>query len=226
MHGGFVERTFGRTERAHDRLGAHLLPNLPGVPRTAQHSVEHALSVKGVPTILLVAAAFVIAHNILYPYIAVYLADIGLAAQTGWILYVFGALAVLGIFVVGTYIDRHLRKLIVISAVLFAAAELALALLSGAPAVVYLATAAWGLAFGRSATLFTTAIVNASGPAGDVAHSVLISVFSGSIAAGGLISGLLLGGYGPNALVNVCIIFVATAASVTIAAKRYAFPLD
>lgn len=202
------------------------LPNLPGIPRTARHRVNHVLSLKGVPTILFVVAAFVIAHNILYTYIAAYLADIGLASQTGWILFVFGALAVLSIFVVGTYIDRHLRKLIVISAVLFAVAALALALLSRSPAVVYVAAAAWGLAFGSSATLFTTAIVNASGPAGDVAQSVFISVFSGSIAAGGLIGGLLLDGFGLNALVNVCFVLAAAAAIVAIAAKRHAFPRD
>ncbi|MFZ4896463.1 MFS transporter [Plantibacter sp. Mn2098] len=200
------------------------LPNLPGIPRTDRHTVRHVLSLKGVPTILFVVAAFVIAHNILYTYIAAYLSDIGLAAQTGWILFVFGALAVLSIFVVGTHIDRRLRTLIVVSTVLFAAAVLALALLSDSPVVVFLAAAAWGLAFGSSATLFTTAIVNASGPAGDVSQSVFISVFSGSIAGGGLIGGLLLGAYGTNILVDVCLVLAAAAAIVTIVAKRHAFP--
>lgn len=200
------------------------LPNLPGIPRADRHTIKHVLSLKGVSTILFVVAAFAIAHNILYTYIAAFLSDIGLAAQTGWILFAFGALAVLSIFVVGTYIDRHLRKLIVISAVVFAVAVLALAILSGSLVAVYLAAAGWGLAFGSSATLFTTAIVNASGPAGDVAQSVFISVFSGSIAAGGLVGGLLLGGFGLGALVNVCFILAAAAAIVAIVAKRYAFP--
>lgn len=202
------------------------LPNLPGIPRADRHTIKHVLSLKGVSTILFVVAAFAIAHNILYTYIAAFLSDIGLAAQTGWILFAFGALAVLSIFVVGTYIDRHLRKLIVISAVVFAVAVLALAILSGSLVAVYLAAAGWGLAFGSSATLFTTAIVNASGPAGDVAQSVFISVFSGSIAAGGLVGGLLLGGFGLGALVNVCFILAAAAAIVAIVAKRYAFPRD
>lgn len=200
------------------------LPNLPGIPRADRHTIKHVLSLKGVSTILFVVAAFAIAHNILYTYIAAFLSDIGLAAQTGWILFAFGALAVLSIFVVGTYIDRHLRKLIVISAVVFAVAVLALVILSGSLVAVYLAAAGWGLAFGSSATLFTTAIVNASGPAGDVAQSVFISVFSGSIAAGGLVGGLLLGGFGLGALVNVCFILAAAAAIVAIVAKRYAFP--
>lgn len=202
------------------------LPNLPGIPRADRHTIKHVLSLKGVSTILFVVAAFAIAHNILYTYIAAFLSDIGLAAQTGWILFAFGALAVLSIFVVGTYIDRHLRKLIVISAVVFAVAVLALVILSGSLVAVYLAAAGWGLAFGSSATLFTTAIVNASGPAGDVAQSVFISVFSGSIAAGGLVGGLLLGGFGLGALVNVCFILAAAAAIVAIVAKRYAFPRD
>ncbi len=67
---------------------------------------------------------------------------------------------------------------------------LALALLFGSTIAVYVVVAAWALASGSSTTLFTTAVVNKAGDAGDVVQSVMISIVSGSIAAGGLIGGL------------------------------------
>jgi predicted MFS family arabinose efflux permease len=200
------------------------VPNLSGIPRGERHGIRHVLSLPGVPTVLVVVACFVVAHNILYTYIAQFLADAGLASQAGWILFVFGVLAVISIFVVGALIDRRLRTLIVLSTFLFAAATLALALFSGIPFVVYLAAGAWGLAFGSSATLFTTAVVSIAGEAGDVAQSVMISIFSGSVAAGGLIGGVLLDAFGSRSLVGVCFVLVAIAAVVAIAAKRHAFP--
>ena len=198
------------------------VPNLGGIPRGERHGIRHVLALRGVPTVLVVVACFVVAHNVLYTYIATFLADAGLAPQTGWILFVFGVLAVISIFVVGALIDRHLRTLIVLSTLLFAAATLALALLSGLPFVVYLAAGAWGLAFGSSATLFTTAVVSIAGEAGDVAQSVMISIFSGSVAAGGLLGGVLLDAFGSRSLVDVCVVLVAVAAVVAVAVRRRA----
>jgi predicted MFS family arabinose efflux permease len=199
------------------------LPNLPGIPRGERHSIGHVLRLKGVRVILLIEALFIVSHNILYTYVAQYLSDIGLAAQTGWILFAFGALAVVSIFIVGILIDRHLRAIVVASTVTFALATLALAVLSGIPAVVYVAAAAWGLAFGSSATLFTTAVVRKAGDAGDVAQSVMISVFSGSIAVGGLAGGLLLDLAGTALLVDVCFVLVFISAVIVILARRHAF---
>ncbi len=200
------------------------LPNLTGIPRGDRHGMAEVLRMPGIATILVVVTCFVVAHNILYTYVAKLLADDGLSDQTGAILFTFGVLAVVSIFVVGTFIDKHLRALIVTSTVLFALAVIALALVSGVPWVVYLAAAAWGLAFGSSATLFTTAIVVAAGDAGDVAQSAMISVFSGSIAAGGLIGGVLLSWFGTPFLVDVSFVLVAVSAIVASLARRHAFP--
>ena len=202
------------------------LPNLAGIPRGNRHTIGYVLRLRGVPTILVVVGCFIVAHNVLYTYVAQFLGDIGLGAQTGWILFAFGALAVASIFIVGLLIDRHLRLIIVWSTVVFALAALAFALLSGSVAAVYVASAAWGLAFGSSATLFTTAVVRVAGDAGDVAQSVMISVFSGSIAVGGLLGGVLLGSFGSRSLVDVCFVLVAAAAVITYVARRDAFPCD
>ena len=200
------------------------LPNLPGIPVGERHGVRHVLGLRGVKTVLFVEGCFVIAHNILYTYIAKYLADIGLGAHTSTILFAFGIMAIVSILFVGAVIDRHLRALVVGASVIFAIAALVLALLSGVTVLVYVASAAWGLAFGSSATLFTTAVVVIAKDAGEVAQTLMISVFSGSIAAGGLIGGLLLSGFGSHVLVDVCFVLVAAAALTSYFAKRHAFP--
>ncbi|WGL52462.1 MFS transporter [Nocardioides sp. BP30] len=202
------------------------LPNLPGLARTERHTALEVLNLPGIKTILLVVGCFVVAHNILYTYIADFLDDAGLGDQTGWILFVFGAMAIASILLVGAQIDRHLRKLVVGSAFVFAFAVLVLATLSGVAVLVYLAAAAWGLAFGSSATLFTTAVVARSGPAAEVANTLMISIFSGSIAAGGLIGGVLVDAFGSHTLAWVCLALVAVSAVVSYTAKRTAFPLD
>ncbi|TFV31453.1 MFS transporter [Streptomyces sp. T1317-0309] len=88
---------------------------------------------------------------------------------------------------VGTHIDRHLRRLVVGSTVLFAFCVLVLALFSGVPLLVYIAVAAWGFAFGSSPSLFIGGAIDATGAAADVAQSITITVFSASIALGGFI---------------------------------------
>jgi predicted MFS family arabinose efflux permease len=200
------------------------LPNPPGQPRGQRHGVGYVLALKGVKTVLIVEACFAIAHNILYTYVAQFLHDIHLGDQTGQILFTFGVMAVISILVVGVAIDRHLRALVVGASVIFTVATAVLAALSGVTVLVYVAAAAWGLAFGSSATLFTTAVVVIAKEAGDVAQTLMITVFSASIAAGGLIGGLLLAGFGSRTLVDVCLVLAAGAAVTSYLAKNHAFP--
>src|SRR5262249_18710511 len=103
------------------------LPNLPGLPVDKRHKVSQGLAIPGLRTILFALAAYMVAHNILYTYITDFLTHAGMSGQAGWVLFVLGVTSVLSVLVVGTHIDRHLRKLIVGSTVLFAAGVLVLA---------------------------------------------------------------------------------------------------
>jgi predicted MFS family arabinose efflux permease len=104
------------------------------------------------------------------------------------------------VLIVGAHIDRHLRTLIVASTGLFAISVLVLAASSGVPVLVYVAAAAWGLAFGSSPSLFIGSAINATGPAAHVAQSITITFFSASVALGGLIGGLLVAGLGTGSI--------------------------
>ena len=95
------------------------------------------------------------------------------------------------------------------------------------PAVLLLAVALWGAAFGGAPTLLQTALIDASGPANaDVATSMQTAVYNIGIAAGSLAGGLILQGAGAGALPWAASLLSAAALVTVAAARRRAFPAD
>lgn len=166
-------------QRAQQRLGLHQVLRLPGVR-----------------PVLWVTFTYVLAHNILYTYIAPFLVPAGLSADIDRVLLVFGLAALMGIWIVGLLIDRLLQVLLVISCTLFATAALALGLWIASTEVVYLSVAIWGLAFGGLPALLQTALAKSAGDSADAAQSMLVTVWNLGIAGGGLLGGILLQGWG------------------------------
>lgn len=167
------------------------VPDFPGQAAGQRLSIGKVFRLPGVRSVLFVTLAFVLAHNILYTYIAPFLAPAGLAERIDVVLLVFGVAALAGIWIVGVLIDRWLRELVLLSIVMFGLAALALGLSSSVPAI-YLAVGVWGLAYGGVATLFQTASAKTAGEAADVAQSMIVTVWNIAIAGGGLVGGLLL----------------------------------
>ena len=200
------------------------LPNLPGLPLDQRHKFSQVLVMPGVRVILLTLAGFMVAHYMMYTYITDFLNLAGMGGQTGWVLFVFGVASVLSVFVVGMFIDRHLRKLVVASTVLLAASALVMAVLTGLPVVIYVAAATWGLVYGSSATLFMAAIINASGPAAHVGQSMVTLVFSISIGLGGLVGGVVVDALGTKSIMWTALALLAAAAVLAIGGKKHAFP--
>lgn len=200
------------------------VPNLPGGPVDQRVRISQALAVPGLRTILFALAAYMIAHNILYTYITDFLEHVHMEGQAGWVLFTLGVTSVLSVLVVGTHIDHHLRKLAVASTLLFGISVLIMAVLSGTPALIYVAAAAWGFAFGSSPSLFIGAAINASGPAADVAQSITITVFSSSIALGGLIGGFLINGLGAASITWVSLALLIVSGAAVIGGRKHAFP--
>jgi predicted MFS family arabinose efflux permease len=200
------------------------LPNLPGQDVRERIKVSKVLVIPGLGTILFALAAYMIAHNILYTYVTDYLNSVGMGGQTGWVLFAFGVTSILSVLVVGRHIDHHLRRLTVGSTLVFAISALILAVVSGVPALVYIAAAAWGFAFGSSPSLFIGAAINATEEAADVAQSIVITVFSSSIAAGGLIGGLLIADLGTASIAWASLVLLIASAATVIVGRRHAFP--
>lgn len=201
------------------------LPDFAGQAASKRLSLGHVFTFPGVRPVLLVVLAFVLAHNILYTYIAPFLAAADMVKRTDLVLLLFGITSLLGIWVIGVLIDHHLRALTLGSTLLFGLSALALGLMGDAPAVVYAAVAAWGLAFGGVATLFQTAIAKAAGNAADVAQSMLVTAWNIAIAGGGLIGGALLDYLGVAAFPPVLLALLAATLAVVWTARCHGFPV-
>ncbi|NNA67972.1 MFS transporter [Pseudomonas gessardii] len=172
------------------------VPDFAGQRAQQRLGLRQVLHLPGVRPVLWVTFTYVLAHNILYTYIAPFLVPAGLGADIDQVLLVFGLAALMGIWVVGLLIDRLLQVLLVLSCALFAAAALALGLWVAATEVVYLSVAVWGLAFGGLPALLQTALAKAAGDSADAAQSMLVTVWNLGIAGGGLLGGVLLQGWG------------------------------
>jgi predicted MFS family arabinose efflux permease len=71
------------------------VPDFPGQQATTRLSLKAVLQLPGVPAVLIATLGFVLAHNLLYTYIAPLLAPSGLDARIGMVLLLFGAAATL-----------------------------------------------------------------------------------------------------------------------------------
>lgn len=200
------------------------VPDFPGQEAARRRSVRLVFLLPGVRPVLGVMLAFVLAHNILYTYIAPFLVHAGLGARVDLVLLVFGTASLAGIWVTGVLIDRWLRELVLASTAAFGLTALLLGSATGSAAAVYLGVAIWGLAYGGAGTLFQTASAQAAGESADVAQSMVVTVWNIAIAGGGLIGGLLLQAGGAGALPWSLLVLLAPALWLTWRACAHGFP--
>ena len=195
--------------------------NLAAEPPSTHVSFAFLLRAPGVRTILWVIAGFITAHNLLYTYIEPLASHAG-AGQIEWVLLVFGVAALLSIWVTGQFVDPHHRGLMLISSCLLGASAAVLGIAFVSPAIFYLGTAAWGLGFGGSATLFVTAGIRAA--ASDGVTALVVTVFNLSIAVAGLLGGLLLTEFGVLSIPWVSTAIMIPTIIAVVAGRRHAFP--
>ncbi|WP_374705304.1 MFS transporter [Paenibacillus radicis (ex Gao et al. 2016)] len=200
------------------------MPDFAGQLAEKRLSLHKVFLIKGVRPVLAVVLVWVLAHNILYTYIAPYLAEVGLARRVDFILLIFGVTSIAGIWIVGMYIDRKQRSLVLISLAGFALASILLGVGSNQPILIYLAVAVWGLTFGGAGTLLQTAIAEAAGESADVAQSMLVTSWNLAIGAGGLAGALLLGVMDVRSFPWVLLILILVSLLITRQSKKYGFP--
>ncbi len=201
------------------------VPDFAGQAADQRLSLRQVFTLPGIRPVLFVVLAFVLAHNILYTYIAPFLARAGMVEHTDRVLLVFGVTSVLGIWIIGVLIDRHLRALTLASTGLFGLAALALGMAGAEAITVYAAVGGWGLAFGGAATLFQTALARTAGNAADVAQSMLVTAWNAAIAGGGIVGGVLLDRLGVEAFSPALLVLLLATLLVAWSARRHGFPL-
>lgn len=199
------------------------VPDFPGTTHRQAAPLQHVWRTPGVRAVLMVVLTWMLAHNLLYTYIAPMIAPSGLGTHVDAILLVFGGASLVSIGLVGRIVDRHLRRATLVSLVGFAAAIALLGFGRATPAVVYLAVALWGLAFGGAATLLQTALADAAADGADVALSMNVVIWNSAIAGGGLLGGVLLDRFGASAFAIAADILVLGALLIVGRSRRHGF---
>lgn len=168
------------------------VPDFNGESSARRTSLLRVLQIPGLKPVLTATFGFVLAHNILYTYIAPILRRADLIARVDAVLLLFGVAALAGIWIVGVGIDRQLKILALTSTGLFLFAGLVLAAFGQTTGMVLPAIAVWGLAFGGAASLFQTASARVAGRDTDLAQSMIVTVWNLAIASGGLLGGAII----------------------------------
>ncbi len=196
------------------------VPNYPGQSATQKMPLGAVLRLPGVGAVLGVVLTWMLAHNILYTYIAPFIASAGLAHRVDVVLLIFGIAALGGIFITGKIIDTHLRKAVLLSLSIFAAVSVIFGLSTPTPAVIYAGIAVWGLTFGGAATLLQTALADAAGEYADVALSMNVVTWNSAIALGGLTGGMLLEHVGSQSFPWAILLLLLVALGIALRAKQ------
>ncbi|GAA0360731.1 MFS transporter [Streptomyces blastmyceticus] len=201
-----------------------VVPDHPGQRQDGGTPMLRALRVPGVTPVLFVTLVFVLAHTILYTFIATYLDRIGMGGSTDLVLLVFGGASLLSIWIVGAQINRRLRALTIAGTLLIAVAAAVLAVLSTSPVMVYVAVTLWGLGWGGAPTILQTAAGDAGGEQADAAQAMLVTLWNVAMAGGGVLGGVLLGLVGAAAFPWSVLVLLAPVLIVVLAARKHGFP--
>jgi predicted MFS family arabinose efflux permease len=146
------------------------VPDYPGQSGSKRLPLRQMFTTPGVRPVLGVVVTWMLAHNILYTYVAPFVAPAGLGGKVDVVLLVFGVAALAGIWITGRVVDLHLRAAILASLGAFALTALVLGLWADSAAVMYTCVGVWGLSFGGAATLLQTALADAAADGWPVAR--------------------------------------------------------
>ncbi|MGC0053918.1 MFS transporter [Brucella pituitosa] len=200
------------------------VPDYPGIKRSGRIPLTKVLRTPGVLSVLAVVIMWMLAHNILYTYIAPFVAPAGLSNRVDLVLLVFGITALAGIGVTGKLVDRALRKTVLASLLVFTMIALAFALLSASPTLEFTGVAIWGLTFGGAATLLQTALADTAGDGADVALSMNVVAWNSAVAGGGIVGGILLNTYGVSSFSWAVVLLLVMGLILAWRARSRGFP--
>ncbi|MEE4819287.1 MFS transporter [Pseudomonas alliivorans] len=199
------------------------VPDYPGQASSERMALRQVFFTPGVRSVLGVVFTWMLAHNILYTYIAPFIAGSGLANDVDVVLLVFGVAALVGIWGTGRLVDRYLRATVLASLATFAAVSVFFGLFPGSALAIYIGVFIWGLTFGGAATLLQTALADSAAEGADVALSMNVVVWNSAIAGGGILGGVLLGQWGAGSFPWVLLVLLLGGLVITSRARAHGF---
>ena len=199
------------------------VPDYPPQPAHQRLPLRNVLTTPGVRPVLAVVISWMLAHNILYTYIAPFIAPAGMADRVDLVLLVFGIAALAGIWLTAKLVEPLLRTTVLLSLATFAVVCVALGFGGGMPQVIYVGVAVWGLTFGGAATLLQTALADAAGDGADVALSLNVVAWNSAIAGSGVVGGVLLDRWGVTSFPWAMLALVAIGFAIAWGARAHGF---
>ncbi|MCW2255056.1 putative MFS family arabinose efflux permease [Providencia alcalifaciens] len=199
------------------------VPNYSGQSKEQQISLKNVLRTPGVKPVLCTVIAWMLAHNLLYTYIAPFVELAGLLNDVDLVLLVFGIAALIGIGVVSRLVDSYLRVSVLVSLVVFGGVIAVFSLFADIPIIIYLGVAIWGGTFGGAATLLQTALADTAGDGADVALSMNVVAWNSAIAGGGIVGGILLDVWGVQSFLLVMFLVLMVGFIIAWSAKKHGF---
>jgi predicted MFS family arabinose efflux permease len=200
------------------------VPDYPGQASHERRSMRTVFTTPGVRPVLATVILWMLGHNVLYTFIAPFIALAGLAGSIDTVLLTFGLAALVGIWGAGHTVDRRLRVAVLASLAVFAMVALLFIVASRTPAAIYLGVAVWGMTFGGAATLLQTALADSAGDGADVALSMNVVAWNSAIAGAGVLGGVLLDTWGASAFAWAVLALSVAGFIVAWAARTHGFP--
>lgn len=199
------------------------VPDYPGQSAQERMPLKKVFTMPGVRPVLAVVVAWMLAHNILYTYIAPFVAPAGLGERLDLVLLTFGVAALAGIWITGKLVDKYLRATVLASLAAFALTALVFGLGARHPAIIYGGVLVWGLTFGGAGTLLQTALADAAGSGADVALSMNVVAWNTAIAGGGVLGAMLLDSLGVGAFPWSLVVLLVAAFLIAWLCRSHAF---
>lgn len=200
------------------------VPDYPGQTSHERRPMGAVFKTAGVRPVLATVVLWMLGHNVLYTFIAPFVALAGLAGRVDTVLLVFGLAALAGIWIAGRMVDRRLRLAVLSSLGMFALVALLFIGASHVPAAIYGGVAVWGVTFGGAATLLQTALADSAGPGADIALSMNVVAWNSAIAGAGALGGVLLDTWGAAAFPWAVLMLAIAGFSVAWSARPHGFP--
>ncbi|MDC9615012.1 MFS transporter [Xenorhabdus khoisanae] len=183
-----------------------VVPDFSGQSEKQKLSVYRVFCLPGVRAVLFTLLAWILAHNILYTFIAPYLSNIAATISLEIILLIFGVSCLIGIWIIGLLVDRGLRMLTLVSLLLFAISAIFFMFAQYSFGFLLVGVITWGISFGGAPTLLQTALADSADEHADVAQSMLVTIFNLAVAGGGIVGGLLLDSLGAGSFPVVLLV--------------------
>ncbi|RIX28658.1 MFS transporter [Amnibacterium setariae] len=206
-------------------IGLLVIPSVPASKPTTTGRQQPVWKLPALRVAVAVTGLAMIGNFLAFTYITPFLTDVtGVpGGSVGLVLVIWGAAGLVGNFAIAPLLNRSLRRTLLITVALLAAALVGLSAFGASFPLVAVALVLWGAAYAALPVVLQTWVFRVSVASGqaDAATSMYVSAYNLAIGLGALVGGLVIAGPGAGAVVLIGGIVTATALLVLLPTSRH-----